>query len=484
VIAVIVATSIGAAIPFLPGEPVILLFGLAILPFLFVLARDRPVVAFGAFLGVQFMEAFELQTPVGTFSIGIVLLGLLLAVHGPRVHAAITESRPVAIATACLFAWLLLHLLRFSYADAPAEVFRQVIKDGSFVATFLLAAAFAREPKAWQAAGIGATVSLLVLGGCGILVGLGQLPAPDRIEPPRPLLGVTSPFDRNYGLSVPYDAVALLGPVCLPFLTFTALQGRIRQRIPAIVALGSLIMIILFVFQARGLLLQAAVCLAVALAFRTPKMAVVAALCCIPLIVSGLSTLSNDRRPNYDRTVISTQLRTATLGYVVRELAADPERFLSGRDEKRVYLTALEQAPNPLLLTVAANQDDEVHNLFLGELVAGGYLAFLAILVPFVLAARQAIRSLRFERSFRSEVGFTALILMAIALSIEPGTANIVGCWVALGLILAAPVPRPGAATSPSALQMADRHPRPAYVRPLGAGGARPSRLMGRHPTP
>jgi hypothetical protein len=461
VIAIVVATSIGAAIPFLPGQPVVLLFGLAVLPFLYVLVRDRPVVAFGAFLGVQFMEAFELQTPVGTFSVGILLLGLLLALHWERVHAAVTGSRPVAIATLCLLAWLLLHLLRFSYADSSAEVLRQVITDGSFVATFLLAAAFAREPNAWQAAGIGATVSLLVLGGCGVLVGLGYLPAPDRIERARPLLGVTSPFDRNYGLSVPYDAVAFLGPVCLPFLTLTALSGGMRHRIPAAVALGSLIMIILFVFQARGLMLQAAVCLAVASAFRTPKLAVIAALCCIPLIAGGLATVSNDRRPNYDRAVISTQLRTATLGYVLSEFAADPGQYLSGRDEKRFYLTALERAPNPLLLTVAAGQDDEVHNLFLGELVAGGYLAFLAILVPYALAVRQAIRSLRFERSFRSEVGFTALVLMAIALSIEPGTANIVGCWVALGLILGAPARKPRVASTEDARPTPVRQPQP-----------------------
>jgi hypothetical protein len=457
-IAVVVATSIGAAIPFLYGRPVVLLFGLAILPFLYVLARDRPVVAFGAFVGIQFMEAFELQTPVGTFSVGIVLLGVLLALHWARVREAVTGSRPVAVATLCLVAWLLLHLLRFSYADAPADILRQIITNGSFVAVFLLAVAFAREPNAWQAVGVGATVSLLVLGACGVLVGLGYLPAPDRIEPPRPLLGVTSPFDRNYGLNVPFDAVAFMGPVCLPFLTLTALSGRMSHRLTASVALGSLILIILFVFQARGLTLQAAACLAIVLAFRAPKLAVVAALCCIPLIVGGLSTISNDRRPNYDRAVISTQLRTATLGYILRQLPADPGRFLSGQDEKKFYLTALEQAPNPLLLTVAANQDDEVHNVFLGELVAGGYLAFLAILVPYAIAARQAVRALRFERSFRTELGFTALVLMAIALSVEPGTANIVGCWVALGLIVGAPLRKPGFARLPE--------PRTASRRP------------------
>jgi hypothetical protein len=38
------------------------------------------------------MEAFEVQTPVGTFSVGIVTLLLLLLFHGHRISQAVGDT--------------------------------------------------------------------------------------------------------------------------------------------------------------------------------------------------------------------------------------------------------------------------------------------------------------------------------------------------------------------------------------------------------
>lgn len=437
----LLAVAVGAATPFIPAAALAVLLGLATIPVLLVVTSSFPIFGLGLFVGLQFMEAFEVETPVGTFSPGITVLLMLLYFHGGELLRSLRESRSLRLAILLLAAWLIAHAARLSY-DPFEEVLRILVTDTAAVAVFLLGAAFARPRGAMRAAALGATAALLVLGGSALLAALGYLPPPERFGESRALFGIQSPFPRNYGLNVPLDAVAFLAPLALSFLALAVTRRDGGYRIASAAALLALGIVFVFLFQARGMSLLLLLAVVVALVFRFPRFGLIGVVCAIPLVWGGVMSMTSSDAPEA-RIAVSNELRSSSYEHVWSELLNNPEGYVAGRDEGQFIDDAAARSSQRAFIIAGSYEEIPVHNVFLSELVGGGYFAFITLLAVYLLAARHAVRLLlAAPRDFDTQVRVTAMGLLMFSVLVEPGAANIVGSWLILGLVLGKGVPR------------------------------------------
>jgi hypothetical protein len=404
------------------------------IPALVLLAAVRPAAALGVFVVGQVLEAFEYPTAVGTISFGVILLGLLLLFHWRSVLDAIRRDRDLVVATVLFGGWVATFAFRLRYEPASSAA-REVVTVLSFGAFAAAGIAVARCRHAVRNVGVGATAALLILGVCGVLASVGAIPAPDRIGgAARDFLWFSNPIRRNYGLNVAFDSVALLVALSVSWLVVSLAAWRGRGRIAAAGALTALLLLMLFVFQAREMIVQLAVAVLAAACVVRPKVGWIVAAVALPIVAVGVIHLVA-----LDKT--SSDLRLVPDRYVFTVLAHDPQRFLLGTSETGFVNESIRSSP--ALVAATQTGDYSVHNFFLANLVAGGIAAFTFTVLLFGLVLRRAWRLWRLAPSdSERRVLLVACVVVLVTLLMETVQQNAAGYWILAGLVLGFPLSR------------------------------------------
>lgn len=427
--AVLGAVLCGTAVSLVEGSapPTVLICTIAATPLLAWVTSRFPAVSLGLLVAIEPLEAFSFATPLGDISPGIVMLMLLLIMNAERVRCAYS-TRPLFRATFWVLAlWIGSYVFRVNYED-PGLVARQMITIASFVAIMVAAAGLAGERRVLGWTTAGAVVALSVLGFLGALAGLGIIPLSGVSQAPRELLGILSPFTRNYGLSLPNDTLDVLFPLAVAG-TLVGLFSRDSLwgvRVASAAGLVAVVLAALLVFQSRSMLAQLGVALVVAawvtgIPFRK--------LLAIPLLVS--CAIAAQSIMSIDAT--ATTLHAASIFGSIDAVLNDPLSYVLGRSENALFAQEAAQAG----LAAAIGNDNAVHNLFLSNLIGGGYVAFLLICIAYLRPIGLAIRgAVRRPCSRELQVLAIAAAATLVAVSVEPVRANILGSWLVLGLIV------------------------------------------------
>jgi hypothetical protein len=422
--AALTSAALGAAISFAPPQLIAVAFAVPVVIGLLILL-DFPLVLLGAFVFLQIFEEYQYKSSAGSITLGLVALVLLFARSQFRDRLA--KSGALRVGFGLLVVWMATALLRVTYEPLGSAV-RDTIKAASYLAVVAIAAGFAERSGAVRAAAIGASVGLVILGVLGVSASEGVIPyLARRHGGSRELFGMTMPFERNYGLTVGYDSVALLAPIAVAYCAVHI--GRPR---PAI-ALLTLAFLVATVFQARGLVLQVVIAVAAIPVLRRPwhGWALVPVFAAVAFAMAGYVS-------NVDE--ISSQGRTVVQDRIFADLRANPDSFLTGRDQFEYAADALGQAG---LTEAFANWATfPIHNLFLSELVAGGWLACLALIAAYLTMLIVAFQRWRADPSdLISQTLLLAALLVTFESLIEPVLANIAGLWLVFGFVLGRGLP-------------------------------------------
>lgn len=422
---VLMAAALGAAIPFAPPQLIAVAFAVPVVIGLLILL-DFPLVLLGAFGFLQIFEEYQYNSAAGSITLGFVALVLLLA--RSQFWDRLAKSGALRVGFGLLVVWMATALLRVTYEPLGSAV-RDTIKAASYLAVVAVAAGFATRSSAVRAAAIGASVGLVSLGVLGVLASEGVIPyLASRQGGAREFLGMTMPFERNYGLTVGYDSVALLAPIAVAYCAVHI--GRPR---PAI-ALLTLAFLFATVFQARGLVLQVVIALAAIPVLRRPwhGWALVPVFAAVAFAMAGYVS-------NVDE--ISSAGRTDVQDRIFADLRANPGSFLTGRDQDEYAADALEGQAG-LTEAFADFEKVPIHNLFLSELVAGGWLACLALIAAYLTMLIVAFQRWRADPSdLISQTLLLAALLVTFESLVEPVLANIAGLWLVFGFVLGRGLP-------------------------------------------
>jgi hypothetical protein len=424
-----VVLAIGVAFATAELGPMMLLAGVALLPLLLWLLDARPVLLLALFCGAQAFEGVQYNSPVGSVTLGIVMLLLLLSRFGGAFLAKLRSSPQLRLGAGFLLLWIATYGLRITYEE-PAAVAREMVTVTSFFAVFAVGAAFADRPDALRSVAYGAAAALALLGFLGALASIGVVPMPARAEGARTFFGISSPFSRNYGIDVPYDAVALLGPLCIPYLLLsTARAGRTRSS--AAILLLAVSFSCVLVFQARGLIFQIILTAVAAPVLMRPGRALLV----VPVAAVLLFGLLGGAAQTDE---VSSRARSATNEQVIVDAASRPGRFVLGQDANAYFQQVLREESLYYALAAAFEADEiPIHNFFFSNLVGGGWLAFLALMGAYVTMLVTAYRRWRAKPDdLRSQVLLAAAGLVTFESLVEPVLASIVGVWLVMGLVL------------------------------------------------
>jgi O-antigen ligase len=248
------------------------------------------------------------------------------------------------------------------------------------------------------------------------------------------------PFERNYGLTVGFDSVALLAPLAVAY--FAVHIGKRRHAI----ALLALAFLFTTVFQARGLMLQVIIALAATLVMRRPGRAwmLIPVFAAIAFATAQLSSVDE----------LSTEGRTAVQDRIFADVRADPGSFLTGRDQYSYFIDAVRHAGGEALVNAFAGFETvPIHNFLLSNLVAGGWLAFLTLIGAYATVLIVAFQRWRADRSdLISQTLLVAAVLVTFESAIEPVAANIAGLWLVFGFVLGRGLPSKRSANEVPAL--------------------------------
>jgi hypothetical protein len=454
VVAVAMSAALGAAIPFISRGLVPVAFVLpAVLGLLILL--DFPLVLLGTFVFLQILEEYDYNTPFGTITLGLFALGLLFA-HS-RFSERLAKSGALNLGFGFLVVWMATALLHVTYEPLGLAE-RDTIKAASYLAVVAVAAGFATRSGAVRAAAIGAAAGLLLLGVLGVLASEGVIPyLASRHGGSRDFFGMTVPFERNYGLTVGYDSVALLAPIAVAYSAVHI--GRRRHAI----ALLAFAFLFTTVFQARGLMLQVIIALAAIPVLRRPGRGWVL----IP-VFAAIAFAMVGRLNSVDE--LSTTGRTAVQDQIFADVRADPGSFLTGRDQYTYFLDAIRHAGGQALVNAFSGFETvPIHNFLLSNLVTGGWLAFLALVGAYATMLIVVFRRWLADRSDPiSQTLLVAAVLVTFESAIEPVAANIAGLWLVFGFALGRGLPSKRSANEVPALFP----PKNETLTPLSSGSA------------
>lgn len=432
----ILAMLCGAVLSVVAGSisVTVLVVTLAAAPLLAWLASRYPAAALGLMVAAQPLAAFEVVTPIGSPSPSIILLALVLGTNATAIGLAY-KTRPLFRTTAWVLAlWIASYALRIQYEDVGLVV-RQIITLSSFAAVMIAASALANERRVLSWTVAGAVVALSFLGVLGVLGSTGVIPMTSAGAAPRTLLGVLSPFTRNYGLNLPNDTLDVLFPLAVSgtLVGLFRKDSSWRLRLSSAVGLVAVSLAALLVFQSRSMLAQLGVALVVALwvtGLPLRKLLIVPAL--VLCAGAAQSILQSDP-------TASTLHLQSILGSI-QAVLNDPLAYLTGQNENLLFMRQATQAG----LAQAIGNDNAVHNLFLSNLIGGGYVAFLLICIayfrPVVVLARETMR--RPDRR-DLQVLAVAAAAMLVSVSVEPVRAVVLGNWLVLGLMVGAEALQP-----------------------------------------
>lgn len=424
-----VALAAGVALATAELSPLMLLAGVALLPLLLWLLDARPVLLLGLFCGAQAFEGIQYNTPGGSITVGIVMLLLLLSRFGATFLAKLRSCPQLRLGAGFLLLWIVTYGLRITYAD-PAAVAREMVTVTSFFAVFAVGAAFADRPGALRSVAYGAAAALVLLGVLGVLASVGAIPMPPRAEGARTLLGFSSPFSRNYGIEVPYDAVALLGPLCIPYLILCSARPGPTRGSAAMLLLTVCFSCVL-VFQARGLIFQIILAAVAAPVLMRPGRALLVVPVTTVLMLGVLGSAAQTDE-------VSSRARSATNERVIVDATRKPGEFALGQDANAYFQQVLrEESLYYALVSVFEADEIPIHNFFFSNLVGGGWAAFLALLGAYLTMLVSAYRRWRAHPDdLTSQVLLAAAGLVTFESLVEPVLASIVGVWLVMGLVL------------------------------------------------
>lgn len=409
------------------------LVSLAALPVLWWLARVHPGLTFGVYLASQPLEAFEIQTPVGTLSAGIIVLTVLLLTCW-RELIRIVESNNMVRATLLLcIIWTMFHILR-AYHTPANEVLRQVLMLSSFTAMWCIGC-WGGYNRLYLHACAGAALGLMTMAALGVGASFGLVSLPSRVNESRTIFGVTSPLIRNFGLDLPYDATSLVASVAASGLAVVSFKGTARRsRAMAVCSLGILLICSLLVFQSRGMVMQLMVGSVggVMLSTRYKKTVVLLTLVGLGLGVAPLY------RSMYATDVVSSELRidgvltgldilTSGIGWMPAGVSGD------------AILSAFMARSRWAELVPVGSRFQPIHNLPLHEFVSGGVLVGATFMAIWLTTLRSAWRLWRTAREDVEAAGILLGVLMvSLVIVVEPVSSNAAGLWVLLGVVAGA----------------------------------------------
>jgi hypothetical protein len=422
--ALLMAAALGAAIPFASPQLIAVTFAVPVVIGLLILL-DFPLVLLGAFVFLQIFEEYQYNSPAGSLTLGLVALVLLFA--RSEFWDRLAKNGALRVGFGLLVVWMATALLRVTYEPLGSAV-RDTIKAASYLAVVAVAAGFATRSGAVRAAAIGASIGLVFLGVLGVLASEGVIPyLASRHGNAREFFGMTMPFVRNYGLTVGYDSVGLLAPIAVAYCAVHIARPR-----PAFMLL-TLAFLFVTVFQGRGLMLQVVIALAAIPVLRRPwhGWALVPVFGAIAFAMAG-----------YVRSVdeVSSAGRTAVQDSIFADLRANAGSFVTGRDQYEYAADALGEAG--LSGAFAGWEKIPIHNLFLSELVAGGWLACLALIAAFLTMLFVAFQRWRADPSdLISQTLLLAALLVTFESLVEPVLANIAGLWLVFGFVLGRGLP-------------------------------------------
>jgi len=161
------------------------------------------------------------------------------------------------------------------------------------------------------------------------------------------------------------------------------------------------------------------------------------------LVVPGLVLVAGAAQSILQIDPTATTLHAQSITGAIQAVLQDPLAYVTGQSENSLFVQQAAQAG----LSQAIGNDNAVHNLFLSNLIGGGYMAFLLICIayfrPVVIVMRELLR--RPDR-LELQVLAVAASAMLVSVSVEPVRAVTLGNWLVLGLIVGAkdvqPVPK------------------------------------------
>jgi hypothetical protein len=386
------------------------------------------------FLLTQPLTAFAVQTPLVSVTVDNAILLVLAALRVPGWRSADRVTRWI---TTLLVVWVFSYPLRISYLPVT-ETGRLLVTAVSFLLIFLVARTLPRDWLSIRAMGWSAYAAVAVFGVSATLAGRGVIPLPNVTANvgSREIFGVVSPYPRNYGLNVAIDSIAMLSAVAVPLLVYLVLARRSAawERWAALLALCALSYWALYLFQARGILLQIPLSAVVLLFLMFPRLR-------LPVVVVGAAFAANELAGLLSVDMTSSALRLANYTQVWHILTTDPLSFALGRDENLVFREA---AASVGWLEAITSVDDAMHNAFLSALVGGGVITFVGLAGAYLLGMVRAVASWRELAGPVNTVLLAALVVVVFEMMVEPARAQVVGNWLVLGLVVAgAPRPAP-----------------------------------------
>lgn len=429
---ILIAT--GAAIPLVgsdSGPAVTALLSLASLPLFLWASAGAPHLAVGIIVCSQILERFEFQTPFGTISLGITALVAFLGQSLPSI-LRLLQSAGYRVAIVCLIAYVAGHGFQFLHVDASAAL-RQVITASSFAAFTLLGIYVGANWRLLSAAGVGATVALLVLAGLALATALGTNFFGAFTSPARQILGITSPFDRNYGIDT--ATLGLLLAPAVPWLTYVVRVGHaFWARSASAITLMIIWLASLLLFQSRSMVLEVPVgfVLTASLMNRTFVAGTMSLILGgIAIVGTGLITAGGT---DY-ATTVSTQLRVESYAGAFDYLRNNMAVLFVGTDPTQFHLTVNASLTYGSQIPAGA----PTHNLLIETIVAGGAVSvtglILLVLSPLAHMLRTARAEGRFSRA--SAVALSGVVIAVFEASVTPGIANSGLFWMTLGIATA-----------------------------------------------
>lgn len=417
----VLAIAVGLLIPLAQGALFVGVLAICFAPIALVLI-NRPQWLFASFVFVQILEGFQIASPAGSISVGLVLLAMLVLRYATDVLESFENSRALRVWLALMLIWIFSIALHTTYQDAQ-DALRSSITASSFLVIGLLAAAMVKDRQSIPSAAFGAAAGLLTLGVLGVLAARGYIPLPARNELPRTLYGITMPIRRNYGLNVGFDSTALLAPIAVAY--FAVKKGFTNKLV-----LAALFVVFLVVFQARGMAIQVLLALMIAPVLVRPRRALL--IVPVALVVfAGATITASDQRSD-----LSAASRTTVDVRVLRDVRDNPGSFLLGRDETAYFRAALAGGHSGLLPAFRKFKITPVHNYFLGNLISGGWLSLFALSAIFIVMLWVATRRFLADRSdWQSQVLLIAAILITFEAFVEPIAANVAGLWLVMGFV-------------------------------------------------
>jgi hypothetical protein len=421
---------IGVAVAVVGAAPaaLVVVVSLAAIPLILSATMRAPELVVGTVVFSQILEGLELQTPLGTLSLGIVALIVFLGQILPQVLKT-GSLRGYRLGTACLAAYVAGQAFQVLHGDTGLAI-RQLITASSFAAFAVLGLYIGDRRSHLAAAAVGAAAALLVLAALALGSNLGVVPFVTLGPHSREILGVTSPFFRSYGLEG--VTVGLLLPVCVPWLAMMtrSLSGLwLRAAFASVLALIWLASLLLF--QSRSMVLEVALgaLLAWSLANRTFATGV------LVLGVGAGAVLVTGLLLSTSTDIVSNQLRAESYVTAVEYLINNPAVLLVGTNSEQFRLMVNESLTYSALIPAGA----PTHNLLIETIVSGGVVSGLGLVALVIAPVLSTLRAARRVGRFSSHM---VLVLSAVAIAVmeamvTPSIANSAPFWVTLGFAVA-----------------------------------------------